>query len=59
MQSELQEAEMKAVSDIKEASTGGQPANGIDELLEDDSQVTEDGTTPKIKPEKVDEAGDY
>ena len=59
LQSELQAAEAKAISDIKEASTGGEPANGIDELLEDDSQITKDNTTPKIKPKKVDEAGDY
>ena len=54
----MQEAATNAINDIKKASTGGEPANGIDELLEDDSQVTEDDTTPKIKPEKVDEAGD-
>jgi len=52
LQSELQAAEAKAISDIKEASTGGKPANGVDDLLEDDSEITEDDTTPKIKPKK-------
>ena len=59
LQSELQEAATNAISDIKEVSTGDEPANGIDELLDDDSHVTDDDTTPKIKSEKVDEAGDY
>ena len=59
LQSELQEAETEAISEIKEASTGGEPAKGVDDLLEDDSETTEDDTTPKIKPKKVDEAGDY
>ena len=59
LQSELQKAETEAISEIKKASTGGEPANGIDDLLEDDSQIAKDDTTPKIKHEKVDEAGDY
>lgn len=46
LQSELQAAETKAISDIKKASTGGEPAKGIDDLLEDDSQVTEENNTP-------------
>ena len=59
LQSESQKAETDAVNDIKEAMDGNEPANGIDDLLEDDSQITEEDTTPKIKHDKVDEAGDY
>ncbi len=59
LQSELQKSETEAGSDIKGALTGGEPASGIDDLLEDESQITEEETTPKIKHEKVDEAGDY
>jgi hypothetical protein len=59
LQSDLQEAATSVISDIKGASTGDEPASDIDELLEDDSHVTADDTTPKIKPDKVDEAGEY
>ena len=59
LQSELLEAENNAASEIEETSSGGDPANGIDDLLEDDSQINENDSAPKIKPEKVDEAGDY
>ena len=59
LESELQEAEKKAISEIKKAATGDEPANGIDDLLEDDSQIAEDDTTSKIKHEKVDEPGDF
>jgi hypothetical protein len=59
LQSELKKAETEAVSAIKDAITADEPASGIDDLLEEDSQINEEDTTPKIKHEKVDEAGDY
>ena len=59
LQNELQSAENAAVSEIEDVPAGDESANGFDDLIEEDSQITEENATPKIKPDKVDEDGDY
>jgi len=49
------EAENKATTEIEEGVNGDNQAENIDDLLEDDSQITKNNAADKIKPEQLDE----
>jgi hypothetical protein len=49
------EAEKKATKEIEAGANGENQAENIDDLLEDDSQITKNNVTDKIKPEQLDE----
>jgi hypothetical protein len=49
------EAENKSITEIEEDVNGDDQSENIDELLEDDSPITEENATDKIKNEQFDE----
>ena len=51
----LPEAEKKVATKIEAGANGDNQAENIDDLLEDDSQITKNNVTDKIKPEQLDE----
>jgi hypothetical protein len=48
------EAEMEATPDIEKNVNGDGKAENFDDLLKDDSQITKNNATDKIKPEQLD-----
>ena len=48
-------AEDKATTEIEEGVNGDNQAENIDDLLEDDSQISKNNAADKIKPEQLDE----
>ena len=49
------EAEIEGLTEVEEEINGDDQAENIDDLLEDDSSITKDDATAKIKPEHLDE----
>ncbi len=49
------QAENKAITESKGGVNGDDQAKNVDNLLEDDSQITKDKAIDKIKPEQLDE----
>ena len=49
------EAKKKVTTKIEAGANGDNQAENIDDLLEDDSQITKNNVTDKIKPEQLDE----
>ena len=49
------EAEIEAITEIEEDEIGDDQAENVDDLLEDDTQITKKDVTDKIKPDQLDE----